>query len=149
MKKITLIVMTLFLFIAALSIYAAAQVEDRLQVNIPFDFTVRNKVMPADTYTVWTPDSVSDGMMALRDDQGHEIYFLTENAEDRTTPAKSELIFKRLGDRYFLSEIFERGNNIGAEVVKSRTEQKLEKENARSQQASVTIMEQDTMKAGN
>lgn len=53
-----------------------------------------------------------------------------ETATLEKRPDQTELIFDRVGDQYFLTEMFEAGNSIGVELPKSRAERKLEKEGA-------------------
>ena len=75
--------------------------------------------------------------------------FLTESAQVVREPRKTELVFDRAGDQYFLSEIFEVGSRIGVEVPKSRAEKKLEKEGVTIQSRAVSIPALDAVDARN
>jgi hypothetical protein len=44
------------------------------------------------------------------------------SAQASTTPDKPGLIFRKYGDEYYLSKVFEAGNNLGVEVVTSEDE---------------------------
>jgi hypothetical protein len=46
--------------------------------------------------------------------------------------AESKLVFNRYGDHYFLSQIWEAGDNAGRELMKSREERQLERELAKT-----------------
>jgi hypothetical protein len=88
--------------------------------------------------------------MEIRGKDGRKArVFLTESAQVTREPHKTELIFDRAGDQYFLSEIFEEGNRIGAEVPKSRAEKRLEKEGVTIQSHSVSVPAQDATDARN
>jgi hypothetical protein len=133
-----------FLIVAAISFLAIAgtparaQVVDVIEADIPFEFTVRNSTLPAGEYTIKRINSVSPGTMEIRNADGTQrLVFLVTSAETLKQPDHTKLIFDRVGDQYFLSEIFEIGNRSGVELMKSRVEQKLEKEGALTQLHSV------------
>jgi hypothetical protein len=42
-----------------------------------------------------------------------------------TSPAKTELIFDKYGNHYFLSKLFDEGNKLGSALEESRYEKKL------------------------
>ena len=60
-------------------------------------------------------------------------------AETLRQPDQTKLVFDRVGDQYFLSEIFEEGSNVGVELKKSPSERQLEKEGAMSEPNSVSV----------
>jgi hypothetical protein len=135
-----------FLIVAAISLLAIAgtparaQVVDVIEADIPFEFTVRNSTLPAGEYTIKRINSVSPGTMEIRNADGTQrLVFLVTSAETLKQPDHTKLIFDRVGDQYFLSEIFEIGNRSGVELMKSRVEQKLEKEGALTQLHSVVV----------
>lgn len=128
MKKLLMVVLTLALFAIEGAIRARAQVVDTIVADVPFGFTVRDHTLPAGSYTIRRLDS-QPGVMEIRDADGERVFlFLTGSARSSKEPDQTELIFDRFGDRYFLSEIFEVGNEAGAQVPKSRAERSLEKE---------------------
>ena len=55
--------------------------------------------------------------------------FDVESVQAKTTPGKSELIFNKYGDRYFLSEMFDEGIVDGSRLFASRDEKRASKEN--------------------
>ncbi|HSB10964.1 MAG TPA: hypothetical protein VLM38_15865 [Blastocatellia bacterium] len=140
MRNVFLIVVTLSLMAIAGRIPAHAQVIDALEADIPFGFTVRNTTLPAGEYTIKRVNSRDDVVMEIRSADGQSrMVFMVESAQTAKAPARPELIFDRVGDRYFLSEIFEEGSTIGVELPKSHAERKLEKEGAMVQVHSVTV----------
>jgi len=140
MKNIFLLVVIVSLVGFAGLIPARAQVIDTIEANIPFGFTVRNRTLPAGDYTVKRVNSGNNAVMEIRDADGQgTMIFIVESAEATKAPEQAELIFDRVGDRYFLSEIFEEGSTIGVELPRSHAERKLEKEGAMVQVHSVTV----------
>ncbi len=106
----------LIALIFALAIYpgkAHAQIIGDLEVNIPFQFHVGNTKLPAGKYA--------------------SALFEVQQAEANSTPAKSELIFNKYGNRYFLAKLFDEGNPSGSEVAKSRYEKKVSQATAEAQ----------------
>jgi hypothetical protein len=117
---------------------AQAQIIDRLKSDIPFSFYVRNKLMPAGDYTV-TELNPGSSMMEIRSADGKSAaVFLTIAKQEKDASTPSELIFHKYGDKIFLSEIVERGEMDGAEVVKSKMEKRLEK-TAQDKEVSIAL----------
>jgi len=131
MRKILLIVVSLSLMAFAGRIPAHAQVVDAIEADIPFSFTVLNTTLPAGRYTVERVYTVDPNVMEIRGSDAHSTAFvIVENAEIARAPERAELIFDRVGDQYFLSEIFEGGSNAGVSLPRSPAERQLEKEGA-------------------
>jgi hypothetical protein len=51
--------------------------------------------------------------------------FDVQAAQANSAPAKSELIFNKYGNRYFLAKLFDEGNPSGNQVLESRYEKRL------------------------
>jgi hypothetical protein len=99
----------------------------RVTANVPFEFMVAGKSMPASDYRVAAdPDAISgvrvwganSGVLALANRT-------TSSPEERTGQAL--LIFHRYGEQYFLSRIVDGYLNTGVEIPTSRTEKELSK----------------------
>jgi len=149
MKKVLLIVVAAFSFAIAGGTLARAQVVDSIVADVPFGFTVRNTTLPAGEYVIRRLDSTDPGVMEITSADGAEkMVFLVGSAEADKQPDQTKLIFDRVGDRYFLSEMFEAGNNSGVELRKSRAERRLEKEGAMTQLRSVAIPAHSGVNAG-
>src|SRR4030095_807332 len=131
MKNLLLLVLACSLVALSGGAPARAQVVDKVVTDIPFGCTVRNTTMPPGEYTIKRSYALSEGVMEISSVNGQErMFFLVETAYLGKRPDQTELIFDRVGDQYFLSEIFEAGNNTGVELPKSHGERKLEKEGA-------------------
>jgi|SRR5580692_9266014 hypothetical protein len=120
------------LFIAlvfALTIYPAkahAQIIGDLEVNIPFQFHAGNAKLPAGDYRIHVLDNSDMTVMEISSVDGTmSALFQVQQAEANTEPAKSELIFNKYGNRYFLAKLFDAGNPAGSELVKSTYEKNI------------------------
>jgi len=140
MKNLLMIAVALSLLVIVGETSAKAQIVDTIEANIPFDFTAGKINLPAGKYSIKSLNPIPDGVIEIRSNDGHtERLILTESAQTLRYPRQTELIFERIGDRYFLSKIFEKGDNYGAEVKKTRLEIKLEKQSAMAQRQAVVI----------
>ena len=127
----------LIALVFALTIYpskAHAQIVGDLQVNIPFQFHVGNTKLPAGQYVIHMLDGSDLRVMEISSADGStSALFEVQDAEANSTPAKSELIFNKYGNRYFLSKVFDEGNPSGSQVLMSRYEKKVSQETAEAQ----------------
>ena len=122
----------LSLFIAllfALTIYPTkvnAQIIGDLQANIPFQFYAGNTKLPAGEYRIQVLDNSDLTLMEIsRVDGTASALFQIQDAENKSEPAKSELIFNKYGDRYFLAKFFDEDNRNGSQVTESRYEKRI------------------------
>ena len=130
----------LSLFIAlliAVTIYpskAQAQIVDDLEVNIPFQFHAGNTKLPAGQYRIHALDDADLTVMEISSADGSiSALFQVQAAEANSVPAKSELIFNKYGNRYFLAKLFEEGSASGSQVAESRYEKRVSQEAAEAQ----------------
>jgi hypothetical protein len=94
---------------------ASAQVTNAVEFNTPFPFTVGYATVPAGSYTI-RPDDDNPAVFELTG--AHEsVLFEANSASARETPSKSEVVFKRYGDRYVLKDIWVDGSKTGAETT--------------------------------
>jgi hypothetical protein len=121
----------LSLFIAlvfAMTIYptkAHAQITGDLEVNIPFQFHAGNAKLPPGKYVIHMLDNDFTVMEISSTDGSTSALFQVKDAETNSEPAKSELIFNKYGNRYFLAKLFDEGNPSGSRVTESSYEKKI------------------------
>ncbi len=98
-----------------------------IRANIPFDFTVANKLLPAGTYTL---HRASSGLIEIRN-HDKPIAVLTIGSQDgNTSPNGSKLVFHRYGDQYFLSEILSDWATMNVTVPRSKVETRVQLQQA-------------------
>ena len=101
-----------------------------LDANIPFQFVVGRATFPAGKYTIKQMDDSEDtpNVIEISSADGRmRTFFDTENASLDNAPKKSEIIFDKIGNNYFLSQIFLEGENYGIQAEESKMEKKLKK----------------------
>src|ERR1700676_2764291 len=114
---------------------AHAQIIGNLEVNIPFQFHAGNAKLPPGKYIIRMLDNSDLTMMEISSADGStSALFQVQEAEANSTPAKSELIFNKYGNRYFLAKLFDEGTRSGNEVVKSRYEKRISQEEVESRE---------------
>jgi hypothetical protein len=113
----------------AVTIYpskAHAQVIGDLEVTIPFQFHAGDAKLPPGKYVIHVLDNSDPTLMEISGADGStSALFEVRDAEANSTPAKSELIFNKYGNRYFLAKLFDEDNPNGSTVNESRYEKKV------------------------
>lgn len=110
------------LLVAALVVGSVAQAQQtRIRANVPFDFMIGDKAYPAGEYTI---GEVSNAISALRvaSPGEQETYVLANTCASLNPSEKTELVFHRAGDTYFLHQIWREGHVSGREFPRSKTE---------------------------
>ena len=112
----------------ALTLYPAkvhAQIIGNIEVSIPFQFHAGNAKLPPGNYIIRMLDTSDLTVMEISSADGStSALFDVHDAEANSTPAKTELIFNKYGNRYFLAKVFDEGNANGSELSKSSYEKK-------------------------
>src|SRR5262245_56498292 len=127
MKKQVLKIFSMLSLVVTLAVTAVyANPTGQLKANIPFDFSVGNKTLPAGVYTVaraYMADQVT--LLIRRIDDRERVMIHTHGVIANRAQNQTKLVFRRYGDRYFLSQIWTAGNTDGRELRKSRAEREL------------------------
>jgi hypothetical protein len=131
----------LSLFIAlvfALTLYpskAQAQIVGEIEANIPFQFHAGNVRLPAGRYFIHVLDNTDLTVMEIISADGStSALFDVQGTQATSSPAKSELIFDKYGNRYFLAKLFDEGNPSGSQVLESRYEKRISQASAEGQE---------------
>jgi hypothetical protein len=124
------VLLGLFLSLSAIHVNAQNKTLVR-KVEIPFDFSVRDKTFPAGAYSV-TRVNQEKSILHLRSEDGQEmINIVTTTAQAKEAPKTARLIFHRYGETYFLAQIWESEDIQGRQLSKSRTERSVERDLAK------------------
>src|SRR5690348_12216549 len=97
--------------------------QSRVVATVPFDFVVRNHLLPAGVYSI-SVDSDRNTVL-IRGEEANAMFALTHAAQSGTIGKEARLVFKRYGDRYFLSQVWPARTNQGRQLLASRMEQEL------------------------
>ena len=98
-----------------------------VRANVPFDFTVKGKTVPAGTYTIGKLGRTPE-MLLLRSNVGLNMIVGSNAAEHQNGANKTKLVFNRYKDQYFLSEIWVQGATTGRHIPKTGREKELAKQ---------------------
>ena len=144
MRYVSKLFMALCLALGLGAVAANAQIDSEMTVeaNIPHSFVVRDRTLPAGSYTIKVADPNRDlNVLEIRSARGRAaVNFETEGVQPAQTPAKSELIFDKVGDTYFLSEVLVAGDDTGARLRESRMEERLEGKGQTAERHSVAAV---------
>src|SRR5262249_6804691 len=102
----------------------AAQGLSSIVVDVPFDFIVNGKTLPAGKYHVHRALVDADTVLYINKvGSGEGTSFTTNAAICFSTPNKTALIFHHYGSEHYLAEIWTGSNNIGYRLPVSKAEQ--------------------------
>jgi hypothetical protein len=105
---------------------AHAQIVGNLEVDIPFQFHAGNAKLPPGKYTIHLLENTDLTVMEIISvDNSTSALFEVGRTQASSAPAKSELIFNKYGNRYFLAKVFDEGNPAGSRVLESRYEKRM------------------------
>ena len=95
-----------------------------LQANIPYTFMVGDTRLAAGKYTVKVADDNDLHLMQIKSADGYtSVFFETVAAVSNEIPGKTELVFDKIGDDYFLSQVWLVGNRSGNQLFESKIQQ--------------------------
>ena len=114
---------------------ASAQSLGRVQVKIPFDFVAGKKALPAGEYTL--DRSQLNLLTVRRTDGSASAIFSTIPADSTSALSRTELVFNRYGDQYFLSQVRPSADTLVYRVPRSKTEERLAKSSSGPEVVSV------------
>lgn len=101
----------------------------RLVSQVPFEFVVANKIVPAGECVVQVATLDSNALMIRNADANVGLFSLASRTEGKQESARYVLVFKQYGDRYFLSGIKLQGSKITYHLPESRAEAELRAQN--------------------
>jgi hypothetical protein len=131
MKSRTL---TIAIAVALLAV-TAGYAQSKLIADIPFEFAIGQKVLPAGEYTV--NPGAAPGVLVIG---GRDASVFTQTIPSSTnsgTVPGSKLVFNRYGNTYFLSQVWNAENQRGYRLPKSKTEREMARNAGRTELASV------------
>ena len=122
LKGLTMLalIVTLALVTAVVSANAQANA-GKVVANVPFEFSVGYKTMPAGEYSVQAIAS-ANGLLIQSADGNNSALRLSEATERIKDKSHARLVFHRYGERYFLAEVWNGVDNTGRMLIKSQEE---------------------------
>ena len=112
------------LFVASILITTGAWAQS-VTATVPFDFTINNNtVVPTGTYIITSAPSTDHHVLSISDEK---TTFRLSSAMPNPASGNntSVLVFHRYGDRYFLYQIWVRGEERGRQIPPTSVEREL------------------------
>lgn len=119
MTKQSFIIIAALAFVFGIGTVTASAQGQVLKADIPFEFTVGKKTLPAGEYLVKLPETAGAQVVSFKkaDGEGYGMT-LTNQVSSKGAEVANGLVFVKSGDRYFLYQVHN-GREIGQQVVKS------------------------------
>lgn len=96
---------------------ANAQGRDRIEVQIPFSFVLRERTLPAGKYVVERTDPGRPNMLTLKNvDKSVVRVILAQRVEKNNPSAASSLVFINRQGKLYLFQVWSAGSMNGAQV---------------------------------
>ena len=114
---------------AKLSANAQIRSDATIRANIPYSFVVNNTTLPAGTYVIKLADPDAPDLTVLEICSANAKTSVLFETESLTVPGlakRTELVFDKIGDTYFLSKVFLEGDGGGNQLLKSKMQRRLE-----------------------
>jgi hypothetical protein len=111
---------TICLLFTAATLFAQTTVSQRLMtVNVPFAFAVEDHSLPAGEYLVLTVTPERSIRITSIDGKHSAVVNDLPNYAGSPSPS-SRLVFHRYGNKYFLTQVWTAGQNVGRNPLSSK-----------------------------
>jgi hypothetical protein len=134
----TLLIVCLLAGVGVVTAKAQIYSDTSVEADIPYAFIVGTTILPAGKYMIKVLNETNLDLLEISSSNGRRaVAFETQSTLADRTPRQTEVLFNKIGDQYFLSQIWVEGSNSGAQVEKSKIEQRLEASGMNSERHSV------------
>jgi len=118
--------------LTVLLLATAAQAQTtNVKATIPFDFVVGDHSYSAGEYTVKSMSQDSPAVRVDNADESEKGITFAHTCRNLNPAEGTTLVFQRLGDNYFLYQIWTEGNTAGREFPMSKTQVQLAKNDSK------------------
>ena len=124
MKRHVYTIVALMVLVGSVAVAAQAQTGSRTQLvaNIPFQFNVGDKAMPAGAYTVSQVNPSSDhAVLQLRSKDGKSVMIQMTNVIGKANES-ARLVFNRYGSDSYFAEAWIPSDGNGLQAPRSKSE---------------------------
>ncbi len=134
-----IILVIMVAFVAALATASAQTPGHNLTVNVPFEFSVGDKALPAGDYLISRLNSDGSVLRIMNQESNQNAGRTTQAIQASQPKEQSLLVFRRYGNQYFLAEVWEVGEKTGRRIAPSSDEKALESELAKNNENAETV----------
>ena len=105
-----------------------AQSASGVRADVPFDFIVGDRTLPAGKITVRAASTSTPGPLSITNyGKGQSTFRMSQLLRGPNTPEQGRLVFHKCGNQYFLAEVWIPGS-AALGLAKSRSERAIERE---------------------
>jgi hypothetical protein len=102
-----------------------------IRAGIPFKFVINKQTLPSGQYSITTLAASNGRTLMIRSNDSRVATIVNSNSTQSLNPSKqTKLVFRRYGDRYFLSQVWVAGEALGHQLPKSGRETEVALNNA-------------------
>ena len=124
LKSFTMLTLLVAVALAGAVVSANAQ-SNPIKVNIPFEFVVGDKTLPAGEYLA--KPATTGGALAIQNADGKGNVVRMTGPTEQKNKSRARMVFHRYGHNYFLAQVWN-GESTGRELAKSKQERAVERE---------------------
>jgi hypothetical protein len=128
LNKVFSIAATLVVFAAMATAQTNFTVNKTETAIVPFSFNAGDRTFPAGVYTVQLDHERQT--LTIRSENQKPLVVLANNQETNQAPKKSQLVFRRIGEHFFLKEAWVQGSNEGQSLLPGSFETELARHQA-------------------
>jgi hypothetical protein len=107
------------------SISPMAQAQNRTRANVPFEFSLEQKAMPAGLYEI---GALNGSVLVVRNLETKDARLVIQSMHVEANAAAiphAKLVFHKYGEQYFLAEIWNGQSSIGVAFPESKQEKEM------------------------
>ena len=125
MKRQVYTTTILILFVVLIGV-TRTDAQTRLTANVPFNFNVGGKILPAGNYSISFINTSSDKrvLQLVRSEGGAAILIQTTDVVGKPDET-AKLEFNRYGNQYFFAQVWLPSDGIGMQARKSEQEKRI------------------------
>ena len=127
LKGFTMLMLLVALAFAIAVVSANAQHANTVLANIPFEFVVGDKKLPAGRYTLRSANQPRDALIIQGVKNGQSAIRMISSTAQEKEGTDARLVFHRYGQNYFLAEVWN-GESDGLRLAKSNQERSIKRE---------------------
>lgn len=127
-KTLTMLTLAVGLSLGAAVVSANGQLtSDSVIADIPFDFVVGGRTLPAGKYSVRAATSDGEGLKISNLNGKISVMRLSNSVTETSAKRNARMVFRRYGQQYFLAEIWS-GGTYGRQLNECKQERNLRHE---------------------
>lgn len=127
-KQILWMPLILIAIFAAAAVSTRAQAAYGVRANVPFDFIVGDKTIPAGRVRAHGVSAAAQGSLSITNiAQSKHVLRLARKVSGADRSDQAKLVFHKYGNRYFLAQVWIPGCQAWA-IMKSKEERSLERD---------------------